>query len=235
MIKVLVNGAKGKMGSTTVAAVTADPHLTLVGQTGRGDDLVRAIRESGAEAVVDFTTAEAGSENFKLIIEAGAHPVVGASGFNQGKVDELKVLCRQRTIGGLVAPNFSLGAVLMMKYAEHAARYMPHVEIVEAHHEQKLDAPSGTAIRTAEMISSAISANKGVANVRVHSIRLPGVLAQQRVIFGSAGETLSIEHNSLNRESFMAGVCLAARKIIGTTELFYGLDDLLFRDGQFFL
>lgn len=246
MTRVLVNGAKGKMGSTTVTAVEKDPDLILVGQTDRGDDLAQAIKDSRAEVVVDFTIASVGYENFVKIVEAGAHPVAGTSGFNEEQVVRLKELCHQKGLGGLIAPNFSIGGVLMMRLAQEAAKYMPHVEIIEAHHEQKLDAPSGTAIRTAEMIRAAVAdsdipADKGkelVSGVRggranditIHSVRLPGFLAQQRVIFGSIGQTLTIEHNSINRESFMTGVCLSAKKIVGKKELFYGLEELLFRD-----
>lgn len=246
MTRVLVNGAKGKMGSTAVAAVEKDPDLVLVGQTDKGDDLRQAIKDTGAEVVVDFTIASVGYETFVKIIDAGAHPVVGTSGFNEEQVVQLRKICLEKGVGGLIAPNFSVGGVLMMKFAQEAAKYMPHVEIIEAHHEQKLDAPSGTAIRTAEMIRAAVAdseipTDKGkelVAGVRggrandivIHSVRLPGFLAQQRVIFGSIGQTLTIEHNSINRESFMTGVCLSAKKIVGRKELFYGLEELLFRD-----
>ncbi|MFA5041195.1 MAG: 4-hydroxy-tetrahydrodipicolinate reductase [Bdellovibrionales bacterium] len=247
MARVLVNGAKGKMGSMTVASVKADPALTLVGEADLGDDLAKAIKDCRAEVVVDFTNADVGYDNFTKIIEAGAHPVAGTSGFNKDQVLKLKDLCRTKGIGALIAPNFSIGGVLMMKFAEQAAKYMPHAEVIEAHHEQKLDAPSGTAIRTAEMIHDAAAGNNGVntingketipgvrggrvATVPVHSVRLPGYLAHQRVIFGSVGQTLIIEHTSINRKSFMAGVCLAAQKIVGEKELFYGLETLLFRD-----
>jgi 4-hydroxy-tetrahydrodipicolinate reductase len=245
MTRVLVNGAKGKMGSMAAASVKADPALTLVGETDIGDDLAKAIKDSRAEVVIDFTIAAAGYNAFVTIVEAGAYPVVGTSGFNKDQVEKLQQLCRKKGIGGLIAPNFSIGGVLMMKFAAEAAKYMPDVEIIEAHHEQKLDAPSGTATRTAEMIREAAGKSRGgfdkskelipgvrggrVSDVPVHSVRLPGFLAQQRVIFGSLGQTLTIEHNSFNRESFMSGVCLAAKKIVGEKELFYGLEELLFR------
>ncbi|MFA4995229.1 MAG: 4-hydroxy-tetrahydrodipicolinate reductase [Bdellovibrionales bacterium] len=246
MTRVLVNGAKGRMGSMTALSVKADPSLTLVGETDLGDNLVQTIKDNRAEVVVDFTVASAGFDCFTTIVEAGAHPVVGTSGFNQEQVEKLKQLCRKKGIGGLIAPNFSIGGVLMMKFAAEAAKYMPDVEIIESHHEHKLDAPSGTAVRTAEMISDAagsksITPDKSkelIAGVRggrsndvpIHSVRLPGFLAQQRVIFGSLGQTLTLEHNSINRESFMSGVCLAIKKIVGQKELFYGLEELLFRD-----
>jgi len=245
MTRVLVNGFKGRMGSTTVAAVNDDPDLTLVGQTDKGDDLVKVIKDSNAEVVIDFTIASVGYENFLKILEGGAHPVMGTSGFNQEQVEKLKALCLQKGIGALIAPNFSVGGVLMMKFAQEAAKYLPYVEIIEAHHEKKLDAPSGTAVRTAEMIRDAMGdkpsipkgkelvegVRGGMSNgITIHSLRLPGFLAQQRVIFGSVGQTLTLEHNSIGRDSFMSGVCLAARKIVGKKELLYGLEELLFRD-----
>lgn len=246
MTRVLVNGAKGKMGSMACASVEADPALTLVGKTDLGDDLISAIKDCRAEVVVDLTIASVGVDNFTKIIEAGAHPVVGTSGFDKEQVKKLSALCEKKGIGALIAPNFSVGAVLMMKFAQAAAKYMPKVEIIEAHHDQKLDAPSGTAIRTAEMILEEIGSGKTssgnseetikgvrggkVDGVSIHSIRLPGFLAQQRVIFGSVGQTLTIEHNSISRESFMTGICMSAQKIVGTNKLFYGLEELLFSD-----
>ncbi len=245
MVRVLVNGAKGKMGRMTVEAVKADPALSLVGETDIGDDLIQSIMESGAEVVVDFTIASAAYENFVKILDAGAHPVAGTSGFDKAQVEKLADICRAKKIGGLIAPNFSIGAVLMMKFAQEAAKYIPNAEIVEAHHEQKLDAPSGTAVRTAEMMAEAAALNKAVpktaketlagarggclGGIPIHSIRLPGFLAHQRVIFGSAGETLTLEHSSIDRKCFMPGVRLAAQKIVGEKELFYGLETLLFQ------
>ncbi|MDD3371574.1 MAG: 4-hydroxy-tetrahydrodipicolinate reductase [Alphaproteobacteria bacterium] len=242
-ISVLVNGAKGKMGTMTVNAVKADPELVLVGETDRDDDLVAAIKATKAQVVVDFTMASTGYANFLKIIEGGAHPVMGTSGFKKEQVAELKALCQKSGIGGLIAPNFAIGAVLMMRFAKEAAQYLPYVEIIESHHEKKMDAPSGTAVRTAEMIAETRQAfglqppaekeNAEVArgelfsNVRVHSVRMPGYVANQRVVFGGTGQTLVIEHNSLDRESFRAGVILATKKIAGKKELFYGLEELL--------
>ncbi len=242
-ISVLVNGAKGKMGMMTVNAVNADPELTLVGTTDKDDDLVAAIKNTKAQVVVDFTNASVGHANFLKIIEAGAHPVMGTSGFKEEQVAQLTELCKQKGIGGLIAPNFAIGAVLMMRFAKEAAQFMDYVEIIEAHHEKKLDAPSGTAVRTAELIAEtrqafgvkapaekpdAEDARGGLySGVRVHSVRMPGYVANQRVIFGGTGQTLTIEHNSLDRESFRAGVILAVKKIVGRKELAYGLEELL--------
>jgi 4-hydroxy-tetrahydrodipicolinate reductase len=243
MISVLVNGAKGKMGTMTVNAVNADPELTLVGTTDKGDDLAAEIKKTKAQVVVDFTVASSGHENFLKIIEGGAHPVMGTSGFKQAQVEELKALCKQQGLGGLIAPNFAIGAVLMMRFAKEAAQYMSYVEITESHHEKKMDAPSGTAVRTAELIdetrqrfdvkapaekAGAEDARGGLySGVRVHSVRMPGFVAKQSVIFGGMGQTLTIEHNSIDRESFREGVVLACKKIVGKKELFYGLEELM--------
>ncbi len=242
-IRVLVNGAKGRMGQEVVKAVIAAADLELVDQTDLGDDLIARIKASQAQAVVDFTTAAVAFKNTCKILEAGVHPVVGTSGLLAEQVAELQQLARDKDIGGLIAPNFAIGAVLLMKYAQDAARYLPDVEVIELHHNRKADAPSGTAVKTAQLIAEArqeipkalveekelFEGARGseVHGVRVHSLRLPGLVAHQEVIFGGTGETLTIRHDSIHRESFMPGVCLACRKVIGTQELFYGLEHLL--------
>jgi len=242
-ILVLVNGAKGRMGQEVVKAVTAAPDLELVDQTDLGDDLIARIKASQAQAVVDFTTAAVAFENTRKILEAGVHPVVGTSGLLAEQVAELQQLAEDKGIGGLIAPNFAIGAVLLMKYAQDAAKYLPDVEVIELHHNRKADAPSGTAVKTAQLIAEArqeipkalveekelFEGARGseVHGVRVHSLRLPGLVAHQEVIFGGTGETLTIRHDSIHRESFMPGVCLACRKVIGTQQLFYGLEHLL--------
>ena len=242
-ILVLVNGAKGRMGQEVVKAVTAAPDLELVDQTDLGDDLIARIKASQAQAVVDFTTAAVAFENTRKILEAGVHPVVGTSGLLAEQVAELQQLAEDKGIGGLIAPNFAIGAVLLMKYAQDAAKYLPDVEVIELHHNRKADAPSGTAVKTAQLIAEArkeipkalveekelFEGARGseVHGVRVHSLRLPGLVAHQEVIFGGTGETLTIRHDSIHRESFMPGVCLACRKVIGTQQLFYGLEYLL--------
>ena len=242
-IRVLVNGAKGRMGQEVVKAVTAAADLELVDQTDLGDDLIARIKASQAQAVVDFTTAAVAFENTRKILEAGVHPVVGTSGLLAEQVAELQQLAEDKGIGGLIAPNFAIGAVLLMKYAQDAAKYLPDVEVIELHHNRKADAPSGTAVKTAQLIAEArqeipkalveekelFEGARGseVHGVRVHSLRLPGLVAHQEVIFGGTGETLTIRHDSIHRESFMPGVCLACRKVIGTQQLFYGLEHLL--------
>ena len=242
-IRVLVNGAEGRMGQEVVKAVTAAADLELVDQTDLGDDLIARINASQAQAVVDFTTAAAAFENTRKILEAGVHPVVGTSGLLAEQVAKLQQLAQDKGIGGLIAPNFAIGAVLLMKYAQDAAKYLPDVEVIELHHNRKADAPSGTAVKTAQLIAEArkeipkalveekelFEGARGseVHGVRVHSLRLPGLVAHQEVIFGGTGETLTIRHDSIHRESFMPGVCLACRKVIGTQQLFYGLEHLL--------
>ena len=242
-IRVLVNGAKGRMGQEVVKAVTAAADLELVDQTDLGDDLIARIKASQAQAVVDFTTAAVAFENTRKILEAGVHPVVGTSGLLAEQVAELQQLAKDKDIGGLIAPNFAIGAVLLMKYAQDAAKYLLDVEVIELHHNRKADAPSGTAVKTAQLIAEArqeipkalveekelFEGARGseVHGVRVHSLRLPGLVAHQEVIFGGTGETLTIRHDSIHRESFMPGVCLACRKVIGTQQLFYGLEHLL--------
>ena len=242
-IRVLVNGAKGRMGQEVVKAVTAASDLELVDQTDLGDDLIARIKASQAQAVVDFTTASVAFENTRKILEAGVHPVIGTSGLLAEQVAELQQLAEDKGIGGLIAPNFAIGAVLLMKYAQEAAKYLPDVEVIELHHNRKADAPSGTAVKTAQLIAEArqeipkalveekelFEGARGseVHGVRVHSLRLPGLVAHQEVICGGIGETLTIRHDSIHRESFMPGVCLACRKVIGTQQLFYGLEHLL--------
>ena len=242
-IRVLVNGAKGRMGQEVVKAVTAAADLELVDQTDLGDDLIARIKASQAQAVVDFTTAAVAFENTRKILEAGVHPVVGTSGLLAEQVAELQQMAKDKDIGGLIAPNFAIGAVLLMKYAQDAAKYLPDVEVIELHHNRKADAPSGTAVKTAQLIAEArqeipkalveekelFEGARGseVRGVRVHSLRLPGLVAHQEVILGGTGETLTIRHDSIHRESFMPGVCLACRKVIGTQQLFYGLEHLL--------
>jgi len=242
-IRVLVNGAKGKMGQETVKAIAQTDDLELVAETGKNDDLQRAIQHSGAQVAVDFTTASVAFENASRIIAANAHPVIGTSGLLVEQVEELALICQKKQLGGIIAPNFALGAVLMMQYARDCARYFPDVEIIEMHHTGKADAPSGTALRTAEVISetqaaktlpqaSRIEKFPGVRggvyqNIPIHAVRLPGMLAHQMVIFGGLGQTLSIRHDAFSREAYMPGVCLACRKVVKLKELVFGLERVL--------
>jgi len=241
-IPVLVNGANGRMGREAVRAIENDPALQLVGQAGRGDNLSELIKSTGAEVVVDLTLASCAFENVLTIIEAGARPVVGTSGLLPEQIDKLSQRIRDKNLGGVIAPNFSMGAVLMMKYAADAAKYLNNVEIIELHHDGKEDSPSGTAMKTSEMMAenfSSVPVNKpsremlpgsrGATNhnIPIHAVRLPGFVASQEVIFGGVGESLRIKHDSINRECFMPGILLACKKVVELDELVYGLEKLL--------
>ncbi|MCG7533059.1 4-hydroxy-tetrahydrodipicolinate reductase [Psychrobium sp. MM17-31] len=242
MINVLVNGANGRMGKEAVNAINNDDALNLVGEIDYQDDLAATIDSLKPDVVVDFTAASAGFNNTKTILEHGARPVIGTSGFVESQVQELQALSQEKGLGGLIAPNFSVGAVLMMKFSAEAAKYLPDVEVIEAHSPQKEESPSGTGLRTAEMISAARTAAPQTTSdkeliegargaelhgVKLHSIRLPGVVAQQTVFFGGLSETLKIEHNSQHRESFMPGVVLACKKVVERQQLVYGLEHLM--------
>lgn len=242
-IQVLVNGAQGRMGRHVVAAVEAESDLKLVGQTDMGDDLASAIADTGATVVVDFTVPDSAVTNTACILEAGAHPVVGTTGFQSEDIERLVGRAAELKRGGLIAPNFAIGAVLLMRFAAEAARYMPHVEVIELHHDKKLDAPSGTAIKTIDLLAESLprppqpspDERELVAGARggryrgiaVHSVRLPGYVAHEEVLFGGLGQTLSIRHDSLSRESFMPGVVLAIRKVVDMERLEYGLEKIL--------
>ena len=230
------------MGKESVKAVSEDPDLDLVAQTDLGDNLPGKISQTKAQVVVDFTTAAAAMKTAGCIIESGARPVIGTSGLLPEQVAELQKLCNKQNLGGIIVPNFAIGAVLMMKYSQDAAKYFPHVEVIEMHHDRKTDAPSGTAIKTAnllaesrgsapptvdekEILSGARGAN--AEDIRIHSVRLPGLVAHQEVIFGGQSQTLTIRHDSIHRDSFMPGVCLACKKVMDLNELVYGLEHLL--------
>jgi 4-hydroxy-tetrahydrodipicolinate reductase len=217
-IKVLVNGAKGKMGQETVRAVQKEKDLDLVGQTDLGDDLAKTIKRAGAEVVVDFTQPKSVMDNVRIILSSGAHGVIGTTGITEENLKEIKGTCKTNKVNCLVAPNFAVGAVLMMQFAKEAAKHLPKAEIIEFHHETKIDKPSGTALKTAQMMGG---------TVPIHSVRLPGLVAHQEVILGGLGQTLTIRHDSITRESFMPGVILAIRKIKGLQGLVYGLEQLL--------
>ncbi|HLB56006.1 MAG TPA: 4-hydroxy-tetrahydrodipicolinate reductase [Coxiellaceae bacterium] len=222
MIKIIINGANGKMGRTTVAAIANEKDLQLVATTSNGDDLISIIKKNKADAVIDWTTPASVFDNTKKIIEAGARPVIGTTGLTSEQIKILSEQCVQKKIGGIIAPNFSLGAILMMKYAQDAAKYFNDVEIIEYHHPQKKDAPSGTAKKTAELIS-----NGAKKNIPIHSVRLPGVFANQEVIFGGNGETLTLQHNATDRNAMMPGLFLCCRKVMTLNKLICGMEELM--------
>jgi 4-hydroxy-tetrahydrodipicolinate reductase len=226
-IRVAVSGAAGRMGRTVCAAVEAADDLEL---TARADpELDKALEEALVEAdpdvVVDFTTPEAVYQNARLSLEQDTHVVVGTTGMSEEQLAELGRLAQRSQGNCFIAPNFAVGAVLMMEAAQLIAPHLPSCEIVELHHERKRDAPSGTAKRTAELISGA----GGRTDPPIHSVRLPGLVAHQEVIFGGLDETLTVRHDSLSRESFMPGVLLAIRKVGELDGLVVGLENLLGR------
>ncbi|MCZ6574181.1 MAG: 4-hydroxy-tetrahydrodipicolinate reductase [Planctomycetota bacterium] len=241
-MRVLVAGAKGRMGTVVSVGVERASDLELVARVDLGDDLAALLASAKPDVAIEFTTPETVFFNSRAILEAGAHCVVGTTGLTQEQRTELDTLAREKGCGCLVAPNFSVGAVLMMRFAAEAARYMPWAEVVERHHERKLDAPSGTARLTAELIAAARSeapapeheeetapgARGGrVDEVPVHSLRLPGSVAHQDVWFGAPGETLVLRHDVIDREAFVPGVLLAVRRIGEHKGLLVGLENLL--------
>lgn len=244
MIKIIINGAHGKMGATAVKAILAESDLILVAAIGKKDNLESEIKKHRADAVIDLTTPQSVFNNTKIIIESGARPVIGTSGLTLDQIQTLKLLCEKKSLGGIIAPNFSIGALLMMQFSQMTARYFSDVEIIETHHPKKLDAPSGTALKTAELISQ----NKSIKNssaeidatlnnnvargkhhqhIPIHSMRLSGVFAKQAVIFSNNSEILTIEHNALDRNSMMPGLFLCCRKVMALKQLLYGMEGLM--------
>lgn len=240
-LRVLVNGARGRMGSHVCRTVEAEADLALVGRTDVGDDLAASIASSRAEVVVDFTVASAALRNLETILRAGAAAVVGTSGFGAAEVAAAERLCAEHGRPAVIAPNFALASILLARFAAEAARHLPHVELIEAHDVHKEDAPSGTAFKVARDIARVrgeappaagrelVPQVRGgvVEGVRVHSIRVPGLYARMECLFGGPGETLTIRHDTLTRDSFMPGVLLAVRSVRGRTGLVYGLEHLL--------
>ena len=244
-IRVGVFGSAGRMGSEVVAAVQAAEDLELVAAVDEGDDRAVLV-ESHAQVVVDFTNPGVVMDNLRFSIDNGIHAVVGTSGFTPERIAELEgFLAARPEVGVLIAPNFGIAAVLMMKFAAQAARYFDSAEIIELHHPNKLDAPSGTARRTAELIAEARTAAQcppmpdattdevpgargaDIEGVRVHAARVLGMIAHQEVIFGGPGELLTIRHDSMNRESFMPGVVLGVREIGSHPGLTVGLEHFM--------
>jgi 4-hydroxy-tetrahydrodipicolinate reductase len=244
-IKVGVLGARGKVGSAVCRAVEDAPDTELVAGVDQ-DDPITLLADNGAEAVVDFTHPDVVMDNLRWCIEHGIHAVVGTTGFDEERLDTLRDwLADSPATGVLVAPNFSIGAVLMMRFAAEAARHFESVEIVELHHPDKADAPSGTARRTAQLVAEArrdaglgpvpdatttgIEGARGadVDGVHVHAVRSRGLVAHQEVLLGGLGETLTIRHDSMDRASFTPGVLTALRQIADRPGLTVGLDDFL--------
>lgn len=262
LIKVIVCGACGRMGRTVLNAVYNDADLELVGavdvkagadvgtllgceDTGMivSNDLQAVIDQTKPDVMVDFTQPAVVKGNAAVALKNKVCPVIGTTGLSDSDKAEISGWCKENQTGAFIAPNFAIGAVLMMKFAVEAAKYMPHVEIIELHHDQKLDAPSGTALGTAELIQKVrksmqqghpdefekVAGARGanVDGIHVHSVRLPGYVAHQEVIFGGLGQTLTVRHDSISRESFMPGVVLACKKVTALHELVIGLENIM--------
>jgi 4-hydroxy-tetrahydrodipicolinate reductase len=225
MIRVAVAGAAGRMGETVCAAVEGAEDMELV---GRADPLLGTTLEEilpAAEVVVDFTRPDTALGNALTCLRAGVHVVIGTTGFDPAPLTQARSAEGRPAANALVVPNFAIGAVLMMRFAAEAAKHMQKAEIIELHHDGKLDAPSGTAARTAELMAAA----SGRDEPPIHSVRLPGLVAHQEVILGDVGQTLTIRHDSISRESFMPGVLLAVRRVGSlSAPLVVGLESLLF-------
>ncbi|MCD8024447.1 MAG: 4-hydroxy-tetrahydrodipicolinate reductase [Candidatus Gastranaerophilales bacterium] len=257
MIKVAVTGAMGRMGKEVVKAVLGDLETDLtaaIDKFGEGQeitenikietDIKKALETKKADVVVDFTQPSVIFENAKTYIKLGIKSVIGTTGLNDEQVKELEKLSVEHKVGCIIAPNFALGAVLMMMFAKTASKYFNNAEIIELHHNQKKDAPSGTAIKTAKMMAEVnsdfqtgniddVELEKGArgasypSNLNIHSIRIPGFVASQEVIFGSNGQILTIRHDTTNRECFMSGVLLAVKHVYKNNDFVFGLENIL--------
>ena len=253
-IKVIVAGFRGRMGSAAVNMVKEDEDLIL---SALLDPFAKDTEVDGvpvftdksqligfdADVWIDFTTPAVAYDNTRFALEHGFAPVVGTTGFTEDETVELIALSEDKKIGGLIAPNFAIGAILLMEFAAKAAKYFPDLEIIELHHDNKKDAPSGTAIKTAELIrevrqpkqqgaADEVESLKGARGAefdgfRIHSVRLPGLVAHQEVIFGAQGEGLTLRHDSYDRKSFMSGVNIGVRAVVKRDKLVYGLEKLL--------
>ena len=259
-IRIVVCGALGKVGSEIVTAVGRDPALRLVGGVEArqgvnhlplmdgslvplGNDVQAILDRTRPRVLVDFTRPEAAMTNVRAAFKHRVSPVVGTTGLSPDDLAEIADLCAATGVGAVVAPNFALGAVLLMHFTRIAARFFDHAEIIELHHDQKADAPSGTALATAKAMRDVrgtdliaapttkvtLAGTRGgeQGGIHIHSVRLPGLVAHQEVIFGGLGQTLTVRHDSISRESFVPGVLLAVKQVINRTGLVYGLDELL--------
>ena len=239
-IRVALSGAAGRMGRILAPGLEGTPGIELVARIEQHDDLVAVARAARAEVVVDFTTPAAAAANARKILEAGCCGVIGTTGFRETDLVDLDARAQAARLGVLVAPNFAMGSILLQRFAAEAARILTRCEIVEYHHDGKADAPSGTALRTAEAIAAAGSGAGGGPGgglpgargadhhgVRIHAIRLPGFVAHQEVIFGGLGEVLTLRHDAISRECYLPGVVLGVREIRGRVGLLRGLESLL--------
>nr|WP_154663042.1 4-hydroxy-tetrahydrodipicolinate reductase [Bacillus massiliigorillae] len=262
-VKIVIAGPRGRMGKEAVLLVKETENFELVAVIDRKNDggnlqdvegfagisapiysdIEKCFQEVQADVLVDLTTPEVGMHHTVTALQHGVRPVVGTTGFSQDDLKELEQLCAKTGLGCIIAPNFAIGAILMMKFSQMAAKYFQDVEIIELHHDQKLDAPSGTAVKTADMIrevretkqqghpneKETIPGARGanIDGMHIHSVRLPGLIAHQQVLFGADGQTLTIRHDSYNRASFMSGVKVAVENVMKLDVLVYGLENII--------
>jgi len=262
-INIILAGPRGKMGSEAINMIEQEESFQLVACLDRKnggkklteindtvstnapvyEDAETCFNEVQADVFIDLTVPEVGYKHTLAAFTHNVRPVVGTTGFSEEQLQELRDLSSEKGLGGIIAPNFAIGAVLMMEFSKMAAKYLPDVEIIEKHHDNKLDAPSGTAKKTAELIretrdykkqghpeeKETINGSRGAEldGMRIHSVRLPGLVAHQEVVFGGAGQTLSIKHDSFNRGSFMNGIKVAVDKVMELDSLVYGLENTL--------
>lgn len=251
MIKVAVCGSCGRMGQEVVKAVINDSELELVAKidlicTGEYifDSIESALKETEIDVLVDFTQPDSIFENAKYCLNNGIRPVIGTTGLSDEQIEELNKLSKEKNVSCLIAPNFTTGAVLMMMFAKQAAKFFDNAEIIELHHNQKKDAPSGTAVKTAQLMScendsfakgncaetELIKGSRGgmsYSDIHIHSVRMPGFMASQEVIFGALGQTLKIRHDSTDRACYMPGVILGIKHVMKNNDFVYGLENIL--------
>ncbi|WP_096200914.1 4-hydroxy-tetrahydrodipicolinate reductase [Bacillus sp. FJAT-45350] len=263
MIKVVIAGPRGKMGAEAVKMVSETEHFELVavvdsrnggklleeveGQPALPvkiyEDMSKCLTENKADVLVDLTTPKVGRKHMEIAFDNGVRPVVGTTGFTDQDITELRQISESKGLGAIIAPNFAIGAILMMKFSQMTAKYLPDIEIIEQHHDKKLDAPSGTAIKTAQLISEVREAKQqghpdekeelagargaDFEGMRIHSVRLPGLVAHQSVLFGGEGQTLTIRHDSIHRSSFMPGIRLSVETVMKIDTLVYGLENII--------
>lgn len=251
MIKVAVCGSCGKMGQEVVRAVISDSELELVAKIdlicmgeGTFDSIEKAIAETEIDVLVDFTQPASIFQNAKICINNGIRPVIGTTGLSDAQIDELKKLSSEKGVSCLIAPNFTTGALLMMMFAKQASKFFDNAEIIELHHNQKKDAPSGTAIKTAQLMAQENDSfakgncaeeeliegsrgGKSYSDIQIHSVRMPGYIASQEVIFGASGQILKIRHDSMDRTCYMKGVVMAIKHVAVNEDFVYGLENIL--------
>lgn len=263
-IKIIIAGPRGRMGREAVQLTGNTEHFELIAVIDHKNDgmmlsdlvgfqtfhnvpiykdLEKCLQEIQADVLIDLTTPEVGMHHARTALQYNVRPVVGTTGFTKDELRELEQICSDKGLGCIIAPNFAIGAVLMMKFSQLAAKYFNDVEIIEMHHDKKLDAPSGTAVKTAEMIAAlrtpkeqghpdekeTLSGSRGgnFEGMHIHSVRLPGLVAHQQVLFGSDGQTLTIRHDSYHRGSFMSGVKVATETVMELNHFVYGLENIL--------